>query len=242
MVWFSGEETMNVAVLSFFRNAAHGQVQRFMRQAAALRDALHRTNHRMRIIAVYGDCIDNTKDALIDAALQHQFALTLVEFNHGGPVFGSTEHPDRLRVMSTVGNAGLEAVLPQDDAVFYVESDLVWSPETVLALLERLGNGVDLVAPMVFAGTDGNNRPVFYDLFVFRKDGHRFGPFYPYHNELNLEGLTKVDSVGSGFVMRGEVGLSCRIRNQNVLLGFCEDVWSHGWNVNVDATQSIYHP
>lgn len=233
---------MKVAVLSFFRNAAHGQVQHFMRQAAALRDALHQHGHRMRIIAVYGDCTDNTEGALMEAALQYQFALTLVECNHGGPVFGSTEQPDRLRALSMVGNSGLEAVLPQDDAVFYVESDLIWIPETVLALLGRLGNGVDLVAPMVFAGVDGNNRPVFYDLFVFRKDGHRFGPFYPYHSGLNLGGLTKVDSVGSGFVMRAEVGLSCRIHNNDVLLGFCEDVWRHGWTVNVDATQAIYHP
>lgn len=228
---------MNVAVLSFFRNSAWGQAQRFMQQAANLRDALSMQGDRMRVIAVHGDSSDNTEGALIDAGLHHNLAVTLVRRDHGGPVFGSTESADRLRALSYVGNGGLQAILPQDDAVFYVESDLVWLPQTVVNLLKHVQFGrADVVAPLVFAGDN------FYDIFVFRKNGQRFGPFYPYHPELNHGGLTDVDSVGSGFVMRGEVGRKCRIKNDNVLMGFCQDAWDNGFNVRVDATQRIYHP
>lgn len=227
---------MNVAVLSFFRNSAWGQAQRFVEQAANLRDVLRERGDRLRVIAVHGDSSDNTEGALIDAATKHEMALTLVRRDHGGPVFGSTEHPDRLKALSYVGNGGLQAILKQDDAVFYVESDLIWSPETVIALLSNLGNGVDLVAPLVFAGD------AFYDIFCYRKNGDRFSPFKPYHPELDFDGLTRVDSVGSAFVMRGEVGRTCRIHNDNVLLGFCEDVWRNGFTVNVDARLKVYHP
>lgn len=233
---------MKIALISFFRNSAGGQIQHFMQQAAALRDALTARGDRMRIIAVYGDCTDNTEDVLMSEALRHSFAMTLVERSHGGPVFGSTEKPDRLKALSYVGNGGLEAVLEQDDAVFYVESDLLWEPATVIRLLEQLGPNVDLVAPMIFAGKDNEQRPVFYDIFVFRKNGERFSPFFPYHKDLKHDGLTHVDSVGSGFVMRGEVARHCRIRNDNVLMGFCEDVWDHEWTVNVDSRLAIYHP
>lgn len=228
---------MNVAVLSFFRNSAWGQAQRFMKQAAALRDTLQANGDRMRVIATHGDSSDNTEGALIDSALEHEMALTLVRADHGGPVFGSTESAERLEALSYVGNKGLSAVLKQDDAVFYVESDLIWSPETVMSLLEHLRLGrADVVAPLVFAGE------LFYDVFVFRKNGARFSPFHPYHSELNHDGLTDVDSAGSSLVMRGEVARRCRIQNNNVLMGFCQDVWDNGFNVRVDAKLKVYHP
>lgn len=227
---------MNVALLSFFRNAAGGQVQRYMTQAAGLRDAMAARGWHLRLISVYGDSQDATGDRLLVEAERHRLACTRVRRDHGGPVFGSTEHPARLAALSYVGNGGLEAILPQDDAVFYVESDLLWQPSTVLALLDELKPGLDVVAPLVFAGE------LFYDVFVFRKNGQRFSPFHPYHGELNLHGLTPVDSVGSAFVMRGDVGRSCRIRNNDVLLGFCADAWANGFTVNVDARQAVHHP
>lgn len=236
---------MNVAILSLFRNAERtGQVARFMAQAAAMRDDFVSRGDRVRVIAVWGDCVDRTEQALIDAALDHNMALTLVEHTHGGPEFGSTEAPARLVALSAVINAGLEAVRNQDDAVFYVESDLVWEPATVRGLLASLREGAaDLIAPLVYAGTDGNGRPVFYDVFCYRKNGERFGPFHPYHGELDHGGaLTPVDCVGSAFVMSGMVGRDCRIGNAQALMGLCADAWAKGYRVAVDAQMSVVHP
>lgn len=230
---------MNVAVLTFFRNAEHnGQVARFFSQVAALRDALNERGDRMRVIAVWGDCVDHTESAIIGHGLHHQLAVTLVEHSHGGPEFGSTEKPERLVALSAVGNAGLVTIRNQDDAVFYVESDLLWTPDTVLGLLSALKPGeVDILAPLIFAGE------AFYDIFCFRKNGQRFSPFYPYHPDLKHDGtLTHVDSVGSAFVMTGAAGRDCRIINDNVLLGFCEDAWAKGYTISVDPSQKVHHP
>ncbi len=236
---------MNVAVLSFFRNSAvSGQAERFMAQAAALRDELHERGDRMRLIAVWGDCVDSTLQVLIDEGLRYGLALTLVEHSHGGPVFGSTEHPERLRLLSALGNAGLVTIRNQDDAVFYVESDLLWSPMTVRSLLANLEEGVvDIVAPLIFAGTDETTgKRIFYDIFCFRKGGARFSPFHPYHPDLHASKLTPVDSIGSAFVMTGAAGRDCRIIDDNVLMGFCKDATDKGYIIAVDPTQQVNHP
>lgn len=232
---------MNLAVITFFRNSARrGQVAPFFTQVARLRNLLDKDpdgGHHLRVIAVWGDCVDKTHDEILRNAEFHNLAVQTVEHNHGGPVFGSTEHPDRLKALSGLGNAGLSAVRPEDDAVLYVESDLIWDPSVIFGLLNRLSSQVHVVAPLVFAGEH------FYDVFCFRKNGQRFSPFYPYHSELRHDGkLTQVDCVGSCFVMHGDVARNARIINDNVLIGFGQDCWNKGFTVNVDAGLRVYHP
>jgi hypothetical protein len=229
---------MNLVILSFFRNSAHGQAQAFLARCAALRDVL-RLSYGVRVIAVYGDCVDNTADVLQFEALRHGLRLQLVEHSHGGPVFGSTEEPARLRALSALGNAGLASVGETDDLVWYVESDLQWDPTTVESLAMRIMlESVDVIAPLCMAGA------AFYDIFVFRKSGHRFGPFYPYHGECRHDGqLTRdMDSVGSAFLMRGYVARECRIINDACLIGFGEDVRAKGYTIACDASQIVRHP
>ena len=226
-----------LTVVSFFRNSQGAQIQRFMDQVQVLRNV---SIYPVRVVAVYGDCTDDTANDLLRQAEQRDLALTLVESNHGGPVFGSTESLDRLKALSQIGNAGLDAITDEDAFVFYVESDLIWDASTVLHLLEQVKRQQTptIVAPLIFAGKH------FYDVFCFRKNGARFGPFYPYHSELDhsRNAVTEVDSVGSAFVMPAEIARQCRIRNENVLLGFCEDVWAHGFKIVVDPSVQVDHP
>lgn len=225
-----------ICVLSFFRNSAHGQAQNFMQQVQKLR---HCTHFPVRVSAVYGDCEDNTKSVLQREAERYDLALTLTEHSHGGPVFGSTEGLDRLTALSALGNAGLATIRDDDDYVFYVESDLIWSPHVVLGLLEQLiALRTDaIIAPLVFAGEH------FYDVFCYRKNGERFAPFYPYHSELKHDGsLTEVDSVGSSLLMTGNVARTCRMSESGVLMSLCASAWERGFPVLVDASQRITHP
>jgi hypothetical protein len=225
-----------VAVVSFFRNAAGLQVNRFLNQCALLAQA---PEHAIRISAIFGDCVDRTAEHLVMGAAERNLALTLCEASHGGPEFGSTERPERLHALSIVGNTGLRTITEEDDYVFYVESDLIWSSATVLNLLRTLSSfeRPSVLAPLIFAGEH------FYDVFCYRgRDGERFSPFYPYHRQLREGGITPVNSVGSGFVMHGEVARNCRIVDDNVLIGFCKDVWEKGYSVNVDAREYITHP
>lgn len=239
-----------LAVLSFFRNSARsGQVTRFFQQVIGLQTQVRYMDMMLRCIAVHGDSVDGTEGTLITEAARAQVSLQLIRADHGGPEFGSVDTTARMTALSMIANRGLDAVRLDDDYVWYVESDLLWSPRVVMGLLselrvrEMVGEGYEshrqqpgLIAPMPFAGE------AFYDIWGFRKSGHRFGPFHPYHGELKFDDITVVDSVGSCFVMHGAVARTCRIRNGNALVGFCEDVRANGWEVTCDARKKVVHP
>lgn len=229
---------MNIVLGSAFRNAAGPQIDRWTSQCCSLEMNLENIGYNFRMIAVEGDSTDNTHNEL----KSHKDAgadIQIVTFNHGGPVFGSTEHPERLNALSEVGNAILSSVRESDDILIYVESDLIWDPYTMICLIDRLKGNRDVVAPLIFAGK------LFYDVFVYRGlDGERFSPFSPYHKHLTLsESLpVEVESAGSCLVMRAEVARKCRIKDGRALLGFCKDVRENGYHIFVDPTQRIYHP
>lgn len=227
---------MNVVVVSFFRNAAGGQVRRFMQQVSWLADAM--PNDRVRVAAVEGDSTDDTRGELSAYATKHQLPLQLISRSHGGRVFGSTEEADRLAALSYVGNGGLEAVHELDQVVVYVESDLIWEAASIVQLKETLlGSDAGIVAPMVWAGKH------FYDVFCYRSlDGQRFSPFPPYSHAFVQDRPFEVSSVGSCLVMHAEVARTVRIPGSEVLIGFCRMAREVGYHIYVDPTVSIHHP
>lgn len=229
---------MKVALGSCFRNSAGFPITRYVRQVARLAGALQAEGHALHMILVWGDSQDGTRDELFNAALAlGDVTFDIVERSHGGPVWGSTEEPDRMRALSWVWNGFLDQVAPDHEAALYVESDLLWEAGTMTRLLAQLGPGVDVVAPLVYAGQ------AFYDIYAFRGvEGERFGPFHPYHGTVRFDGLTEVSSVGSCLAMRGEVARACRIRNGDAVIGFCADVRERGWRVFADARERIEHP
>lgn len=226
--------SLQLAVLSLFRNAVYsGQIDRFMKTVSVLRDVW--PGGCVRVIAVHGDSEDGTAERLMQEAERFNLALQLVERSHGQPIYGSCEHPVRLASLSFVLNGGLEAVR-DDDVVFYVESDLIWAPCTVVSLTARLTPQTPLIAPLVYAGG------AFYDTWGFRVNGVRFGSIEPWTEMDRSGGLSQVESVGSCFAMLGTVARSCRVRNDYALVGFCEDVRNAGHSVWVDAAQRVEHP
>lgn len=229
---------MNIAVGSAFRNSASGLTAYFNRVKALQAHA--GPQHRVRVIAAEGDSTDGTKHALGIVARSKGLPLEVRPCDHGGPVFGSTEDPARLDALTAVGNAILEGVRADDDALVYVESDLLWDPHTVGSLLDMAlerRDGYDVLAPMVWSQPD-----VFYDIFAYRKDGARFGPFAPYHPGLAPAGVTEVDSAGSCLVMRGEVARQVRIPQGGALVGWCERAREAGYRVGVTRDFGVRHP
>jgi len=228
---------MRVAVGSAFRNSSRNHhLDRYFDQVLRLRDILHSRGDFIRVIAVEGDSRDDTRAQLMSRALKSILSLCLHTRNHGCREWGSVESPERMEKLSYVLNGVLEGVHQEDEVLIYVESDLVWSPETFIRLIEQLKPGVDVIAPLIFAGEH------FYDVWGFRKNGARFGPFYPYHHELLEDQLTVVDSVGSSFVMRAEVARGCRSIDGEALVGLCRDVWAKHYSVYCDARERINHP
>jgi hypothetical protein len=230
----------NVVMLSAFRNSQPAHIERYFRQANAYRNALKERGWGFRLRVVEGDSTNNDVwRNVIKIAAKYDLTCYLHDASHGGPVFGSVVSEERFKALSKVGNTMLELVQPDDDIVVYVESDLIWIPETML----RLGSFVldchlDIVSPLVMAGDS------FYDVWAFRGlDQSHFAPFKPYHSCLNDSSyLTEVYSVGSCLVMKGEVARKCRIINDNCLVGFCEDARSKGYKVWVDSKIKVNHP
>jgi hypothetical protein len=143
-----------------------------------------------------------------------------------------------MKALAYVGNGILESVPADVDVLVYIESDLLWRPKPILALIEQLVAGeTDIVAPLVFAGE------AFYDIFAFRAQGERFSPFPPYHRGF-AEGADRleVESAGSCLVMRGDVARACRIGETEGLVSFCADARAKGYRIWVDRRVRIDHP
>lgn len=232
---------MRFCVASAFRNAAGQQITRWMDQILDLRHVLRQKHFcYLRAVAVEGDSRDATRAQLeaLSTKMAGQFELEIVTCNHGGPVYGSTESPQRMAALSKVGNAIFYSVRDNDDVLVYVESDLIWDGATISALIDHVvGGQSDVVAPLIFAGDN------FYDVYGYRGlDGQRFAPFKPYHSSLSALGLTEVSSAGSCLVMKGEVGRGVRIVNDDALVGWCEQARQQGYTISVDPNLSIRHP
>lgn len=233
-----------IVVGSAFRNSAQN-APRYFERVAALRDFI-KPRHLVRVLAVEGDSTDNTREALRISADYHGLPLDLRTCNHGGPVFGSTEQPERMVALSKVGNTIFDGVMEYDDLLIYIESDLKWQPQAIDALIWRAldrWRGFDVFAPMVVAGS------AFYDIWGFRGlDGVRWGPFDPMHPDVAAarqrqgredDGLVEVSSAGSCLVMRAEVARKCRIRNDYCLVGWCEDARRQGYRIAAYLDQSV---
>lgn len=232
---------MRFAIASAFRNAAGVQITRWMDQVISLRRELRQKHFcYLRAVAVEGDSQDATRAQLeaLSSKIAGQFELEIVTCNHGGPVYGSTESPQRMEALSKVGNAIFNSVRDSDDILVYVESDLIWDGATISGLIDRVIAGEsDIISPLIFAGDN------FYDVYAYRGlDGQRFAPFPPYHSSLKSIGLTEVSSVGSCLVMRGEIARKVRIVNGDALVGWCEQARLQGYKIAVDPKLSIRHP
>jgi Cryptococcal mannosyltransferase 1 len=224
---------MNIVVVSAFRNARR-LIRPFAQQVRALWQL--RQPDRVRLVAVEGDSLDDTPERLKDIFLECVPEWKITKCDHGQPQFGSVESAVRFAALSLVVNAGLEQVEDTDDVFIWVESDLVWSAETISELIDAVAD-TDIVAPLTMAGDH------FYDTWAFRGlDGQRFAPFAPYHSSLNGARLTDVNSVGSCLAAKAVVARRCRVRDDLCLVGFCNDARRHGYRVSVIPSLRIKHP
>jgi len=233
---------VKVVVASAHRNSSGRQISRWVDQIIALRAELR--NHYycgVRAVAVEGDSTDNTLDWLISDAASRldaaDISSTVVTCNHGGPVYGSTEQPERMAALSKVGNAILDAVEPADDILVYVESDLIWDGETIRRLIDRVLKwervGIASVwVPVIMAGD------IFYDCWAYRTlDGSRI--FHPFP----FTAPTELSSAGSCLVMPAAVARNKRARMEtSALVEWCEKARAVGYRIAVDPALIVRHP
>lgn len=227
---------MNVATVSCVRNATR-YLPWFFVQLRGLRNALAARGHTLRMIVVEGDSTDDTW-ALLRAEVQDAgLTADLVQHHHGGPPFGSVEHPERWRQLAAVYNTALDRLTEADDWVLHVEADLLWQPWLIEGLLSRLRD-VDAVAPLVML------RPHwFYDTFGFRTlDDRRFWPHPPYHPDGLSTRLTEIGAAGSCVAVRGEYARAARWSPEDVSVGWWRDMRAAGACLWLDPMTQVEHP
>ena len=84
-----------------------------------------------------------------------------------------------------------------------------------------------MFGPLVMAGD------CFYDVWGYRDlNGERFSPFAPFCAGLGAS-MFEVSSIGSCLAMRGDVAMSCRIRDEYCLVGWCRDARAQGYRIAV---------
>lgn len=231
---------MNIVLASIFRNSS-GYLDRYFGQATALRAKLAERGDTLRFVWAEGDSEDDTFQRLCVGLNGSAKNSKLIQINHGGPVFGSIDNDQRWRNISKVCNQLLDLIDWNDDFVIYVESDLLWTPETLLELLEDVKHKpIDAVAPMCYHLPTS----LFYDIWGHRKDGVRFEPHSPYHAALQPgTTLTPIDSAGSCIVMRGVVAQTARFDPPELgIVGFGNTIRKLGFHLWLDATQRVFHP
>jgi hypothetical protein len=158
----------------------------------------------------------------------------IIKREHGGPAWGSVDDPARWTALSWCCN-GVRDAITDEGALIYVESDLVWQPETMIRLLDHLDEHHPAVAAMCF--TSGGH---FYDVWGHIKDGTQFGPFPPYHEGLAPEGLTLIDSAGSCIVMRGDVARVAKFGPHDCVRGLGRNIYAHGFSLWIDPQAKVF--
>lgn len=230
---------MNIVLASIFRNSS-GYLDRYFSQITALRAKLAERGDTLSFVWAEGDSEDDTFQRLGVALNGSEKHSRLIQINHGGPVFGSIDNDQRWRNISKVCNGLLDTIDSPCDIVVYIESDLLWTPETILALIDRVCHGVDAIAPMCFHLPTG----LFYDIWGHRKDGVRFQQYSPYHKALTpgVE-LALIDSAGSCIVMRDDVAKQARFNPPELgIVGFGNTIRELGFKLWLDPAQRVFHP
>ena len=190
----------------------------------------------LSLVLGYGDSTDHT-DALLFEACSGGIGARLIDCAHGGPAYTSVVDAQRFKQLAFVGNKIFANVPDDADAIIWLESDLIWSPETIVELLNHL-QWHACVAPAIMDSPPANT---WYDSWAFRKDGLRFTKEPPFHPSLSA-GMNKMDSVGSCVAINVPEFHRLTVPDDTVIVGVCEQIRALGGSVWCDTSLTVYHP
>jgi hypothetical protein len=206
-----------------------------MRDSAMYVDRFHEQVDRVgpsKVVVVEGDSSDATWEAI-----QGRDWMTL-KCEHGGPYFGSVDEPMRWRQIALACNVALTAAVRDNDEyepIIYIESDLIWEPETIESLVGHLDT-LPAVAPMSMQGVR------FYDTWGHVKGNRRFSPYAPYHPGLNGHQLVTIDSAGSCIAMTAKAAAVAEFSLTDCIRGVGRSLHAHGYSLWLDPSLAVRHP
>lgn len=238
-----------IVMLSMFGNSAD-YVERYMLQAAGLRDVLAQYNHELRLVLCEGDSTDDTWEVLKAQALKQGFGrnlsdgvldMHLFQHHHGDRIYGSMVHAKRFANLDQVWRAMFSQVRADDDVAILVESDLIWEPLDMWRLVWRQRGHGGMVAPWVWYRYK-HGEVVFYDTWAYRAQGRKFGDRPPFHPALDGQMVMDLDSAGSCLCAPAEYFRNYRTTPDEELVGFCKAIRGAGHPIRLMRDVEIWHP
>lgn len=226
---------MTVTLMSMVRNATSSKVpyiERYGQQVDALSQYID-----LWVVLCEGDSTDDTNSYVNDMPEVDQ----VLKIDHGGPMYGSVDEPERWKQVAYVYNTALDQ-LSFGGPLIIVEADIIWQTDTMLALLDDLGEGVDAVAPLSVQYRDYAGGWRNYEIW-----GHRWpnGDCFPQELDQIISddgALQPISSAGSCMVLKPEVARQCRWGEEDGVVGFCRDIREKGFGLYLDDKLRVEHP
>lgn len=190
-----------------------------------------------QLLITEGDSVDNTLSKIEECPV----LFYCYKQDHNGQKFGSVDNPVRWKNIAQTWNWMYDnfSNWKAYKAIVYMEADLIWTPETILSLIEGLSK-FHAVSPLVML----RDTSIFYDIWGYRdKNGKHFFSNPPYHEDLEKcsERYYPLSSAGSCIVMQPRVlRTGCRLSEKDAMIG--HDLRKHGYALALDTQQKIYHP
>jgi hypothetical protein len=200
--------------------------------------ALAERGDELTLVLVENDSIDDTYWHLNEfAACGGTMGALLIQAKDGCPHYPSKDIPDRWRHLAWVANHTLDHA-GDCDVFLYIESDLLWSTQTALKLIDHTLSA-DAVCAM---NMHADQR--YYDIWGSRAQGLRFKRWPPYHPILEdwESGLVPIDSACGAIAMKGEVARQVRFQPEDCFVGLCRDIRSKGFGLWLDPSLEVLHP
>lgn len=229
---------MNVCLCSSFRDST-GYIDRYFAQVDALHAALEKRADRLRVIIGEGDSKDATRAEVEQHLAEADYLTTFLDVAHGGKKYGSVVNAQRFAQLSQVWNKIWAAIPKNYSAVLFLESDIIWQPETMLTLLDCLDT-YPAIAPMVLCPRI--NPTFLYDSWAFRKDGQHIWVGPPYFPDWEMQEPLQVDSAGSVLAMRGALAHRLTWPAEDVIVGVCRGIYELGESVWLHPKLEVQHP
>lgn len=190
------------------------------------------------IVIVEGDSTDDTYAHLQAWKVTSAPPTLLLKVEHGGPTFPSIIHPQRWRQLSVACNAALTAAvreLEEDEPLIYVESDLIWTAETMKELASRT-TVFPAVAPMSMY--DGR----FYDTWGHTHNWEGFAPHAPYFPGYQPNQMHQITSAGSCIAFSWTAAQAVHFSPIDCIRGIGRTLADDGLTLWLDPTLEVLHP
>ena len=194
--------------------------------------------NKLRWVWIYGRSVDNTLDIILKFHKKEKYKYEIYE----EPLI---ERP----VRSSLYIAGLcnlfKELYKGEDFVLLADTDVIEIPKNTLKEMVKLN--LDIVAPYPYRRE--GNKLVFYDTYIFRWKGWKFeylemnGKVYNYRNPpfKDLKTPVELDSVGTFFLVKGEVFKKASWSNPAPHLQFCLSARKLGYKVYALPYLKVIH-